>query len=251
MAEIKVVMIPIALLNRDGRFQPRFSDHFYDLVESVRQYGVREPVQLRADGKGRFDLVNGNRRTAAAEEVGLSEVPAIVENLPEAEARALAVTLQIQKPLSALEKLNAVLEVAPKGPVEEAAQRLGYSESTVKRARALGRADRQLLDALAQRKVTSAHAQVLLKARKQDLSRLIGRVEREGLSSTELKTVVKGKRRPLMEFAKQWIDVLARRIHFNLPDGELLRYIEVFERACDVLRRELRRRAASREGRVN
>jgi hypothetical protein len=65
-------------------------DRMVALTRSVRQRGVVEPLLLRPAEGGRFQVVLGSRRLEAALRVGLSEVPAIVRELDEAEATLLA-----------------------------------------------------------------------------------------------------------------------------------------------------------------
>ncbi len=65
-------------------------DRMVALTRSVRQRGVVEPLLLRPAEGGRFQVVLGSRRLEAALRVGLTEVPAIVRELDEAEATLLA-----------------------------------------------------------------------------------------------------------------------------------------------------------------
>ncbi len=51
------------------------------LIDSIRQNGVLMPLLVRADPKGGYQLISGHRRTHAARAVGLTEVPAIIEDL--------------------------------------------------------------------------------------------------------------------------------------------------------------------------
>jgi hypothetical protein len=60
-----------------------------DFVESIRRHGVLQPLLVRSRG-GRFQVMAGSKRLAAALEAGLSEVPCLVERVDDEQARALA-----------------------------------------------------------------------------------------------------------------------------------------------------------------
>lgn len=69
---------------------PDRDDHLVALVRSIRERGVVEPLLLRPDPGGRFEVVLGARRLEAARRAGLTEVPAIVRALDDAESTLLA-----------------------------------------------------------------------------------------------------------------------------------------------------------------
>jgi len=63
-------------------------------LESVRNHGILQPLLVRSRG-GRFQVMSGSKRLAAAVEVGLQEVPCLVERLDDDQARALAVASNV------------------------------------------------------------------------------------------------------------------------------------------------------------
>lgn len=103
--------VPIAQI-RYNEQQPR---HHIDpvalaqLTASVRQRGVLEPVLVRRVDDG-FELVAGERRTRAAQDAGLSHVPAIVLELDDREALEISIMENLQREdLNAVEETEAVL----------------------------------------------------------------------------------------------------------------------------------------------
>ncbi|WP_243338298.1 ParB/RepB/Spo0J family partition protein [Anaeromyxobacter soli] len=70
-------------LNRSAR-------NIDELVASVREHGVQQPIKLRPKGS-RFEIVYGERRYRAAKQVGLKELPATVEDLTDEEAHELRI----------------------------------------------------------------------------------------------------------------------------------------------------------------
>ncbi|HOK54491.1 MAG TPA: ParB/RepB/Spo0J family partition protein, partial [Armatimonadota bacterium] len=64
-------------------YQPRKTidnDKFQDLVKSVRLHGVLQPIVVRSNGEGGYELVAGERRLRAATAAGLTRIPAIVKD---------------------------------------------------------------------------------------------------------------------------------------------------------------------------
>jgi ParB/RepB/Spo0J family partition protein len=102
------------------RIQPCFfesrvdtlDESFVDLVESVKKYGVLEPIIVRTVKDG-YQLVAGKRRLWAAKEAGLKEIPVIVRDLSDEDALILQATENLQRQgLSEPEKTRIVNELA-------------------------------------------------------------------------------------------------------------------------------------------
>jgi hypothetical protein len=90
-SESRIERIPCRVIdNRVWPPGPKGDDLMVALCRSVRERGVVEPLLLRPETGGRFQVVLGARRLAAALEAGLKEVPAIVRELDDAEATLLA-----------------------------------------------------------------------------------------------------------------------------------------------------------------
>ncbi len=85
---LPVRLVPIDQIDPSPR--NRTARNVEDLVESVREHGIQQPVKLRPKGE-RFEIVYGERRCRAAKAVGLKEVPATVEVLSDEEAHELRI----------------------------------------------------------------------------------------------------------------------------------------------------------------
>ena len=82
-----------------GKFQPRFiiDDHeLEELVESIREVGVLQPVVVRPGGDY-YELIAGERRVRASMLAGLQEISAVVCNLSDQEAAEVALIENIQR----------------------------------------------------------------------------------------------------------------------------------------------------------
>jgi ParB family chromosome partitioning protein len=99
--------IPIDLIQR-GRYQPRRDMDpaaLQELADSIRQQGVMQPVVVRPVSEGRFELIAGERRWRATQLAELDSIPAIIRDVPDDAAIAMALIENIQR-----ENLNPVEE---------------------------------------------------------------------------------------------------------------------------------------------
>ncbi|MFE8070400.1 ParB/RepB/Spo0J family partition protein [Marinobacteraceae bacterium S3BR75-40.1] len=99
--------IPVDLIQR-GRYQPRRDmdpDALQELAESIRQQGVMQPVVVRPVAEGQFELIAGERRWRAAQLAGLDRIPALIRDVPDEAAIAMALIENIQR-----ENLNPIEE---------------------------------------------------------------------------------------------------------------------------------------------
>ncbi|KGQ22364.2 ParB/RepB/Spo0J family partition protein [Thermus filiformis] len=90
----------VSLENLIPRPQPRkhFDDHkLQDLAESVKAHGVLEPLLVRSAGEDKYEILAGERRYRAAQMAGLAEVPVVVLEVDDKEARAIALVENLQR----------------------------------------------------------------------------------------------------------------------------------------------------------
>ncbi len=107
-----------------------------DLVDSVKEKGVLEPVLARPVG-GRYELVVGSRRFEAAKIAGLKRIPAVVRPMTDEEAIIVSLVENIQRkdiePEEEYDALVALMKVNPRayGTVEQLAKAIGKSRRYV------------------------------------------------------------------------------------------------------------------------
>lgn len=100
-----------------GIYQPRktnkiSSESIKDLVDSVREHGILQPLILRFISSKRYELIAGERRLKAAITLGFKEIPAVIKKISSQEAFALALIENIQREqLSILEEAEALLRL--------------------------------------------------------------------------------------------------------------------------------------------
>lgn len=179
------------------RFDP---EALRDLVESVRRHGVLQPLLLRKSAD-HYELIAGERRLRAAREAGLEEVPAIVREVSDEESLELALVENLQR-----EDLNPVEEAEGYRNLmssfgltqEEVAQRVGKARASVANALRLLTLNAEILRLLADGRLSTGHAKLLLGVPDADRQRLLAmRTVSEHLSVRQLERLLAGPRRPM------------------------------------------------------
>lgn len=192
--------VPVAQL-RPGAGQPRrdFDDAALDgLAASVRARGVLQPLIVRPcpDEDGRFEIVAGERRWRAAQRAGLHEVPVLVRDFDDREAREAALIENVQR-----QDLNPVEEAAGYARLieefahtqEDLARIVGRSRSHVANTLRLLRLPEAARALLASGALTAGHARALLAAA--DPAALARQVVRDGLNVRQTERLVRARPR--------------------------------------------------------
>lgn len=99
--------LPVEYMQR-GRYQPRrdmSSDALEELAESIRAQGVMQPIVVRPMGENRYEIIAGERRWRAAQMAELDTIPAVIREVPDEAAIAMALIENIQR-----ENLNPMEE---------------------------------------------------------------------------------------------------------------------------------------------
>ncbi len=103
--------LPVESLAR-GRFQPRqeiHPDSLQELADSIRAQGLVQPIIVRAIVGGRYEIIAGERRWRAAQLAGLAEIPALIREVSDQVAMAMALIENIQRQdLNPLEEATAL-----------------------------------------------------------------------------------------------------------------------------------------------
>ena len=153
---------------RPNPYQPRktFNQEALDeLAESIKNYGVFQPIIVKKSIKG-YDLVAGERRLRASKLAGLTTIPAIIKEFSDSQMREIALLENLQR-----ENLTAIeLAWAYKGLIdnlhinqEELAEKIGKSRSHVTNTLGLLRLPNDVQDMILDNKLSMGHARVLSK----------------------------------------------------------------------------------------
>jgi len=146
------------------------TEHLHELVESIRERGIIQPLIVRKVD-GLYELIAGERRWRAAKELGLTEAPVIVREATDREVLELALIENLQR-----EGLNPIEEAAAYAKLysefkltqEEISKRVGKSRASVANAMRLLDLVDEVQSQLKHGRLTVGHAQVLPSLNTQD-----------------------------------------------------------------------------------
>lgn len=168
-----------------------------ELISSIREHGVLQPLLVSELPEGGYELIAGERRLRAARIVGLTHVPTIVRNVTDLEKLELALIENIQRSdLNPIEKSEGYLKLVNEFGLnhEEAAKKIGLSRSTFSNALRMLELPGEIQKALADRTITEGHAKILLGlSTKSDQLRHLQHIIDDGLSVARFQELVRGQ----------------------------------------------------------
>ena len=150
-----------------GKYQPRLEfdkEKLQELVESIREKGVVQPVIVRATD-GQFELIAGERRLRAAKELGWTKIPALIKNVSDEQALELAIVENIQREnLNPIEEAKAYLKLSDEFNLtqDDIAKKVGRNRVTVANAMRLLKLPAEIQDDVSKGKISAGHAKVIL-----------------------------------------------------------------------------------------
>ncbi len=159
--------LPIDAL-QPGRYQPRTRmdpESLAELAGSIKAQGVMQPILVRPIEAGRYEIVAGERRWRAARMAGLTAVPALVREVPDRQALAMALIENLQREdLNALEEAAGVKRLIDEFGMThvEAAEALGRSRVAVTNALRLLELAPPVQELVREGKLDMGHARALL-----------------------------------------------------------------------------------------
>lgn len=159
--------LPVELIQR-GKYQPRRDmdpEALEELAHSIRSHGVMQPIVVRPIGDNRFEIIAGERRWRATQQAGLDTIPAMVREVPDEAAIAMALIENIQRedlnPLEeamALQRLQQEFELTQ----QQVADAVGKSRVTVANLLRLITLPEAIKTMLAHGDLEMGHARALL-----------------------------------------------------------------------------------------
>lgn len=149
-------------------YQPRKyfdQEAIFQLAESIRTYGVLNPLTVRRTSEG-YELIAGERRLRAARAAGLSEVPCIVLSATEEDSSAIALVENLQRrDLDFFEEAQGFRQLIDLYGLtqEEAARRVGKTQSAVANKLRLLKLSDEVVRVVRDGGLTERHARALLR----------------------------------------------------------------------------------------
>lgn len=171
-----------------NNLQPRdafLEDEMQGLVESIKKYGILQPIIVRPVPHG-YMLIAGERRWRAAKQVGLKEIPAIIRHTDELSNLEIALIENIQREdLNPIEKARAFRELTNKFGLtqEQVAKAMGKDRSSITNYIRLLDLPEEIQENVSRGTVSMGHARALVSIQKKEMQLdLLERILKEGLS---------------------------------------------------------------------
>ena len=169
--------------------QPRThfnAEDLAELVHSVREFGVLQPVVVRKNTDGEYELIMGERRTRAAREAGLEKIPAIVRETADEDLLRDALLENLHRSeLNPLEEASAYQQLLEDFGItqEELATRIGRSRPQISNTIRLLKLPVPVQQRVAAGVLTAGHARAILSLETPEaMQRLADKVVNEDLS---------------------------------------------------------------------
>lgn len=181
-------------------------DSLMELAESIRQFGILQPLLVQKKGKY-YEIIAGERRWRAAKLAGLKKVPVILKDFTDLEAMEISLIENIQR-----ENLNSIEEAfAYKRLIEEfhlkqdeVAERVSKSRAAVTNSMRLLKLDPRVQKMLVDEMISSGHARTLLSLENPELQyQTAQKIFDEKLSVRETEKLVKRLLEPVVPRKKE------------------------------------------------
>ncbi|MCI8577859.1 MAG: ParB/RepB/Spo0J family partition protein [Lachnospiraceae bacterium] len=207
--------------NRD---QPRKNfdeEQMNELADSIRQFGVLQPLLVQRKGD-MFEIIAGERRWRAAKLAGLKEVPVVIREYTEQQIVEIALIENIQREnLNPIEEAIAYQRLMKEFHLkqEEIAERVSKNRSTITNSMRLLNLAQEVQQMLIDNQISSGHARALLSLEDQDIQiELANRIIREQLSVRDVEKAVKQAKKTPKKKEKKQEDEAMDLIFLNLED---------------------------------
>ena len=173
-AEVNIVYLRMDTI-KPNPYQPRkqFGNTSLDeLSESIKLYGVMQPITVREIAYGKYEVIAGERRLRASRMAGLSQIPAIIVEADDNKAAILALLENLQREdLSYMEEAEGYYNLIKEHGFtqEELAQKIGKSQSTIANKIRLLKLSPIIKKTLSDNDLSERHARALLKLSSEQL----------------------------------------------------------------------------------
>jgi ParB family chromosome partitioning protein len=195
-----------------GKYQPRTlmnEEALEELANSIRAQGLMQPILVREVGLEQYEIIAGERRWRAAQLAGLSEIPALVREIADEAALAMALIENIQREnLNPLEEAIGIQRLVDEFGLtqEAAAHALGKSRSAVANLLRLLNLEPAVRDMLLAGQLDMGHARALLPLAEGSQLEAARHVVLKGLSVREVEALVKKMQTEPVEKAAAPVD---------------------------------------------
>ena len=190
------IMVKVSLIepNRDQPRKDFNEEELQELAESIKNYGVLQPLLVQKKGTS-YELIASERRWRAAKIAGLREVPVVLREYNKQQAMEIALIENVQRSdLNPIEEAQAYQQLVKEFHLtqEEIAVRVSKNRATITNAMRLLKLDSQIQDLLIKGMISSGHARALLSLEDGQLQKKAAQeILDRGLSVRETEKLVK------------------------------------------------------------
>lgn len=224
----RVLFVPVGSI-RPNPSQPRRvfdQSALQELAASIAQYGILQPLTVRR-AAGALELVAGERRLRAAKLAGLSEVPCILVSVDNESSGMLALVENLQRrDLDFIEEAEGLARLMKTWGLsqEQAARKVGKSQSAVANKLRLLRLSPSVLAELRLHGLSERHARALLKLRSEDEQlRVVGQIVQGGWTVAKTEAYIESLLQPPAPPKREFGGFVLRdvRVFFNSVNRQL------------------------------
>lgn len=215
--------LPLEFLQR-GKYQPRIDFDeaaLKELADSIKAQGVMQPIVVRSIGADRYEIVAGERRWRASQLAALDTIPAIVRDISDETAIAMALIENIQREnLNPLEEARALKRLQTEFDLsqQEVATAVGKSRPVIANLLRLLSLEREVAEMLEHGRIDAGHGKVLLALDGGDQVRAARKVVDSKLSVRQTEALVKAMLAPAVDAAPQRKDPDIDRLERQLSE---------------------------------
>jgi len=192
----KTIEIPVDMITANEQ-QPRQNfneEQLLELRDSIKEFGILQPLLLKRENNGEYSLIAGERRLRAAVMAGLDKVPAIIKEASDKEIGLIALVENIQREnLGYIEEARAYKRLMEKYDINQIAlaEKLGKNQSTISNKIRILNLPEDIQNVLVDNKLTERHARALLKIDDDRYRRIIvDKVVRHGFNVRQTEKLV-------------------------------------------------------------
>ncbi|WP_439886901.1 ParB/RepB/Spo0J family partition protein [Pseudomonas sp. MBLB4123] len=209
--------LPLELIQR-GKYQPRRDmdpTALEELAQSIKAQGVMQPIVVRPIDGGRYEIVAGERRWRACHQAGLERIPAMVRELPDEAAIAMALIENIQREdLNPIEEAVALQRLQQEFQLtqQQVAEAVGKSRATITNLLRLIGLPEEIKTLLAHGDLEMGHARALLGLPVEQQVEGARHVVARGLTVRQTEALV-----------RQWLNAKEKPVEKVKPDPDISR----------------------------
>lgn len=226
-----ITKVPLSKIIK-SQWQPRRefnAEALSDLVESIKEHGVLQPLLVRPNGT-KLELIAGERRFRASAEAGLEEVPVITMEADDRKVLEIALIENLQREdLNPIEEAHGYRELQKNFSLTQAeiSKRVGKGRATIANALRLLDLDDFCRKLLSEGEISAGHAKVLLSVEiEEDRQLLAKQVLKQGISVRALEKIVAKMKRPAKkprafkpDLPEAYINDLNDKLHQHFGTG--------------------------------